>query len=173
MSDIEPRIDRPTLAWGSFLVLVGALAFVVARLEGDDVSPAERWWPLLLVALGVSRFIAGSDRRHCRSGAWLALLGGWLLINTLGLLGFDWLDSWPLLIIGGGLVDLVWPTRSDDRYDGSAWLASGVWLLLIARGRVDVDWWDAWPLLLVFFGVALLAKAVVQAIPALAGGRKS
>jgi hypothetical protein len=102
----------------------------------------------------------------------VVLVGLWLLITTLGLFGFGWTNSWPLMILAAGLLDVVWPTPDDDRFDGFVWVAVGGWLLLTVRHLFGLSWRDSWPLLLVFVGVAIVLKALLQAIPALAGGRQ-
>jgi hypothetical protein len=171
MTEPQAGIDRRTLLVGAVLLTAGTL-LGLARLELFELASLRGWWPLAVVAFGLGWTATGADRKTQRSGVWFALVGAWLLVNTLELFGFHWTDSWPLLPIGGGLLDLLWPTPEDDRYDGFVWMAVGVWLLLNTRDYLDFTWSDSWPLLLVFVGVAILLKAVVQAIPVLTGGRQ-
>jgi hypothetical protein len=62
-------------------------------------------------------------------GAVLIVLGGWLLVNTLGLLGFWWSNSWPLILIAIGLVQFVEPSwaRIAGPASGRSASASGAW----------------------------------------------
>lgn len=171
MSETTSRVDRQTFFWG-ILLLTAGIVLGLAELALLAYADLWEWWPLALVAFGLGRLITCPNTKCRRTGVWLALVGCWLLLNTLSLFGFHWSDSWPLLLIGGGLLDVVWPTPDDDRYDGFVWLAIGGWLLLNTRDILDFTWRDSWPLLLVFVGAAIVLKALLQAIPALAGGRQ-
>jgi hypothetical protein len=153
------------------LVVVGVL-FTLFELDLVAWSRVGDWWPLVVVAAGVGRIVAAGEGKGRRSGVWVILVGLWLQLTTLHLFDFGWSDSWPLLIIAGGLFDVLWPTPEDDRYNGFVWLAVGGWLLLTVRHYFDLTWRDSWPLLLVFVGVAIVLKALLQTIPALAGGRQ-
>lgn len=69
-----------------------------------------RYWPLIVVALGILRM--GAPSRHGRSsstrtGAWLVYIGLWGLVSEFHMFGFDFRTSWPLLVVGAG-VFIVW-----------------------------------------------------------------
>jgi hypothetical protein len=171
MSEPDRQVDRQPLFWGVLLVVVGVL-FTLFELQLVAWWHFGQWWPLVVVAAGVGRIAASAEAKGRRGGVWVVIVGVWLLITTLGVLDFGWTDSWPLLIVAGGLIDVLWPTPEDDRYDGFVWLAVGCWLLLTVRHFFGLTWRDSWPLLLVFVGAAIVLKALLQAIPALAGGRQ-
>jgi hypothetical protein len=105
----------------------------------------------------------GANQRH--SGLWLIALGGWLLVNTLGLWGFWWSNSWPLVIMAVGVVQLVEPKLGEDRWSGLWPLAIGLWCLVNTREIGGLSWAHSWPLLLVLLGALLVARSL--------GGRKA
>lgn len=164
------RIDRPALAWGAFLIGLGLLVAVL-QLDLVEVSQIVHLWPLLPIAFGVTRMLAADDARGRRIGLGFALVGAWLLVNTLELFGLDWGTSWPVMVIGGGLFSLVAPTPTEDRFDGFVWAVAGVWMLCITQGWLGLEWGNSWPLLLVFVGLGIFGRALVQAVRAFAAGR--
>jgi hypothetical protein len=60
-----------------------------------------RYWPVILIVIGFSRFLTIDDDGHRQNGGWLLLVGGLLLLNNLRILGLG--DSWPLFIVGAGI----------------------------------------------------------------------
>jgi len=55
--------------------------------------------------------------------------------------------------------------------DNAAILSVGVWMLLIVTHSFGLEWQTAWPLLLVLVGLSMVVRALLQALPALLGGR--
>jgi len=60
-----------------------------------------RYWPIILLVIGFSRFLTFGDDGHRQNGGWLLLVGSLLLLNNLRILGLG--DSWPLFIVGAGI----------------------------------------------------------------------
>ncbi len=86
------------------LVLMGAgTALLLDRLALADVGGLARYWPVIVIAMGVAKLIDARTLRGRGSGLWLVGLGCWMLVSSLGLFGFGWHNSWPLLIILVGL----------------------------------------------------------------------
>jgi predicted membrane protein len=88
---------------GLALILLGTLV-LLGHMGIISVERVWRFWPLLLVLLGVVRFI------ECRNRVFAALLilfGAGLLLSNLGYVRFSWDDIWPILLIGLGL-SLIW-----------------------------------------------------------------
>lgn len=103
----EPRRTHGgRLVAGVILIGLGVF-FLLFNLDLVEIDPPWQWWPLLLVAIGAGRLLTADDHDERRGGTWLILLGGWLLINSLGLFGLSWHDSWPLLIMAAGGM-MVW-----------------------------------------------------------------
>lgn len=89
------------LVTGLLLVLLGGL-FLFHNLDVIDVGPVSRFWPVVLIVLGLAK-LAG--REHACGGAWLLSVGVLLLLHTLHVLRLH--DSWPLFIVAVGLGILV------------------------------------------------------------------
>jgi hypothetical protein len=166
----ESRIDRSALGWGIALVLAG-FALTLVQLDLIQIEGVGRFWPLLVIGGGILQLSTASRPKKRRGGAFVALVGIWLLVNTLGLFGLFWHDSWPVLMILIALLRIAWPRGEEDRGGGFVLLAVGTWLLLTVTGSFGLDWHTSWPILLVFVGIAFVVKALVRALPDLVGGR--
>ena len=96
------KIDVGSLAVGLLIMLLGT-AFLLEQLDFYDIREVWRFWPMVLIAVGLVQLLRPGDGRP---SIFLLLMGVWLQVSTLGLWGLDWGDSWPLLImfIGASLV---------------------------------------------------------------------
>jgi predicted membrane protein len=63
-----------------------------------------RYWPALLIAAGVVRFLEACNRAF---SVLLILVGGLLLLGNLGYVRLTWSEVWPIILIGAGLA-LIW-----------------------------------------------------------------
>jgi hypothetical protein len=163
------KIERRPLAAGVGLMIAGSL-LAVAQLDLLEVSELVPLWPLIVVGVGVAMATAGG-RDARRSGAWVALIGAWLLVNTLEVGGFNWWTSWPLVVILAGAFEVAWPNAGEARGSGLFTIAIGVWLLVATQGWFGLGWRDSWPVLLVLVGSSMVGRALLQARAA-AGSRK-
>jgi predicted membrane protein len=91
------------LIWGAFLVL-GGVALLLDHMGFISVDRLWRFWPLLLVCVGIPNFMR---REHRFWGTALIAAGVILQLNELGIAHFGWNDIWPILLILGGLM-LMW-----------------------------------------------------------------
>ena len=99
--DLRGR-GRGGVFMGAILVLVG-LAFLLDHMGYVSVySLWWRFWPLLVVLVGVLNFV--SRNRHW--GAFLMAAGVLLQLNQLGVTHFGWRDFWPLMLIALGILVL-------------------------------------------------------------------
>lgn len=99
-----PALDK--VVWGLVLIAIGA-AFFLDRIDLFEIAGLWRYWPLILIVLGISKLLTPGDSQRRGSGVWLLLVGLWALIGTFGLFGLSWGSSWPLLIIAVGLSIVV------------------------------------------------------------------
>jgi predicted membrane protein len=103
----------PRLIIGMAIALFGVV-LVLDRLNLVIADQALRWWPAVIVAVGALMF---SQSRHGgANGVIVMIIGGWLLLNTVGLLrvGF-WEMFWPLILIGIGSTLVLQATRRRTR----------------------------------------------------------
>jgi len=95
--DLRGR-GRGGMVTGAIIVLVG-LAFLLNNMGIISIGNPFRFWPLLVVFVGVSNFIS----RHRAWGAFLVLAGVLLQLNELGIIHIGWAAFWPMMLIALGL----------------------------------------------------------------------
>ena len=91
------------LIWGALLILVG-LAFLLDHLGMINIDHLWRFWPILLIAAGISNVLS-PERRFW--GIMLIAAGTLLQLNQLGIAHFGWADFWPIVLIAAGLM-VMW-----------------------------------------------------------------
>ena len=107
---------------GGMLMALGAV-FLLGRL--DVVAPwaVDLWFPLLLVVFGLAR-IVWPRRNSPVPGVWIALVGGLILLDRLGIVAMH--ESWPVFVIMAGMLmifrALGWlPNRHDVWRERRRW----------------------------------------------------
>ncbi len=92
--------------FGAIVVAVGCLLLLdnLGIVRFHDVW---QYWPALLVAWGVSRIIDSRTPSGWVWGAAVALVGAFLLLDTLDIIVFNFAVVWPLLLIAFGVSVLV------------------------------------------------------------------
>jgi hypothetical protein len=85
---------------GVILIVLG-LIFLGERQHLVPAIDLGRLWPLILIILGLGRFLAKTEDGKHRGGIWLMFIGGLFLLHTFGI--FTIHQSWPLFIVAGGL----------------------------------------------------------------------
>ena len=103
--DVEVEVSEPSsrkhngrLIGGIVLVALGFL-FLIDDLFMLDVGYVWNFWPLMLIAFGVSKLTRGRGRG---GGFFLIVLGPFFLFDELDLLYAE--DSWPVLIMALGAI---------------------------------------------------------------------
>jgi hypothetical protein len=90
----------PRFILGVIIVLVG-VSMLFDQLGFQPADHVMRFWPAILIAVGFLSLTRG--RRGSVTGLVLILLGGWLLLNTLGLLSISpWEFIVPIAIVAVG-----------------------------------------------------------------------
>ena len=100
----SPRI-RGSLIAGTILLAVGLL-FLFNNFDFIEFGPVTHFWPLIIIAIGVTKFLTAEHPAERRRGGWWMMIGLWFLISTLHLYGFSFHNSWPILLIILGINSL-------------------------------------------------------------------
>src|SRR5215467_5330312 len=87
------------------LIAVGAI-FLLNNLHLVYVRELFRYWPAILVAVGIVKLVDSQDNSGRAGGGVLVALGGIFLAQSLGFLDIRFWDLWPLILIGIGLAML-------------------------------------------------------------------
>jgi predicted membrane protein len=105
----------PRLILGLAIALFGVV-LVMDRLNLVMADQVLRWWPAVIVAVGALIF---AQSRHIGGGAngiLVMIVGGWLLLNTLGVLRVAiWQLFWPMVLVGIGTVLVLQAMRRRTR----------------------------------------------------------
>ena len=108
--------NRRRLVTGILLAAVGFL-FLLDRLFVIDVGEIWRFWPLILVAFGLTRIFGARPGRRRRWGLMQVFLGVWLLLDQIDVV--DAGDSWPFLVMAVGALIIVGSFKSQSRVASS------------------------------------------------------
>jgi predicted membrane protein len=80
-------------------------------LRFHDVA---RYWPVILIALGIVRLVDSHGTASLVWGGALAGVGALLLLDNLGIFYFDWRIFWPAVLIGLGILMLIRMTQRPE-----------------------------------------------------------
>lgn len=113
------------LLWGVMITLVG-VALLLDHLGVINVDHIWRFWPLILIFVGISHL---ANRQHRLWGIILLVAGSLLQLNQLGFAHFTWAVMWPILLIAVGIL-IMWgslegPKRPSISNLGSSEVSSG------------------------------------------------
>ena len=101
-TNIDPRIPFGKLALGIVLLLVGLLSFT-DYMDLVDLREIWRFWPVLLIFIGVSSEIDSLRQRKDGGGHLLAAIGVWMLVANHRFWGLNHRTAFPLAIAVVGL----------------------------------------------------------------------
>lgn len=146
---------------GLIILVIGVL-FLLRNFGLFDFAELRRFWPLLLVAFGLSRLW---DRIHRARwlGAVLIAAGVALQLSNLGLLHLSLrglLRFWPLAIVAFGLQLLFERGHKGNLLGGISMIAFGAALQADALGWMHLDLARLWPVVLIVVGIVMLQKAL-------------
>jgi predicted membrane protein len=113
---LEPRtVTTPRFILGVCIVLMG-IALILDQLGMVPAYHLMRFWPVVLILLGLASLQRCRGSRGAVSGLVLVIIGTWLLLNTLGLVFLrPWEFIWPLIlvVIGARIMMRNGPRNSD------------------------------------------------------------
>lgn len=88
-------------------VIALGLLFLLDNMGILSFHDVARYWPVILIALGVVRLVDSHGTTSVVFGALLAGIGSLLLLDNLGIFYFDWRLFWPVVLIGLGILMLL------------------------------------------------------------------
>ena len=91
---------------GLVFLALGVL-FTLDNLDLIDSGPILNWWPIIVVAIGLSRLVGTRARSNMIGGALIAAAGLGLLLSNLGLIHVHVWQLWPLALIFAGIAVLT------------------------------------------------------------------
>lgn len=105
----------PRMIVGLAIALFGVV-LVLDRLNLVDADQALRWWPAVIVAVGALIYTQSRRVGGGVNGIIVMIIGGWLLLNSVGVLrvGF-WEMFWPLILVGIGSMLVLQSMRRRTR----------------------------------------------------------
>ena len=113
-NELGRGLMTPRLIVGLAIALFG-LVLVLDRLNLVVADQALRLWPAVIVAIGALMYTQ-SRRTGGVNGIIVMIVGGWLLLNTLGILRVRfWEMFWPMVLIGIGSVLVMQAMRRRTR----------------------------------------------------------
>jgi predicted membrane protein len=128
----EDRASRHRYSSGTHGIFFGAIVVGIGCLLLLDNLGIVRfhdiwqYWPVLLVAYGVSRIVDARTPSGYVWGGVSALIGAFLLLDTLDIIVFNFAVVWPLLLIAFGISVLVRALERNRVLPGGALSASPV-----------------------------------------------
>jgi len=110
-TDYGRLVRTPRLVVGLAIALFGVL-LVLDRANLTLAAQVLRFWPAVLIVLGASIFAQSRKVGGGVNGILLMALGGWLLLNSLGIVRISvWQLFWPMILIAIGTILVVQTVR--------------------------------------------------------------
>ncbi len=96
----EPPLSErltPRLILGLSLMALGVV-FTLGNLRLIDAHQVLRFWPAVLIAIGLQKLVAPGAGARWLAWLWIGI-GAWLLAGNLGLLSVNFWKLWPGLLV--------------------------------------------------------------------------
>lgn len=111
----ERRMERRRDHWnhpgrhlfsGVVLLVIGVL-FLLGNMGYVNTDEMLRFWPVILIALGVMKLVESHDQFRSGAGIFWIVIGSLFLIGNLHILRIAMHDLWPVVLIGFGCL-MLW-----------------------------------------------------------------
>lgn len=164
--EIKQRVT-PHLILGIFVVLVGII-FLLDNLEILRAGDYLRYWPTILIVIGLSKLAQSRETPGRAAGVVFTLAGTFLLLNELRFLKLEIWDYWPLILVVIG-ISMIWQAifrrgvevkeGQPDPCSNRSWKMQSITVLLV--------YWRVGPSALrqESMGVFSKSKSKIRAIP--------
>jgi len=110
---MQPTDNQPNQGWENghrlipAIIVIGiGVLFLLNNLNILYFSEWTRYWPVILIAIGLVKLVDANSPGGHVAGAILVAVGAIFLGQTLGYLNVRLHDLWPLFLIGAGLLML-------------------------------------------------------------------
>ena len=134
----RPRFT-PQVLLGLFVIVIGVL-FTLDNLGAIDADQYLRYWPAMLVAVGVLKLAQVRDGHGWLGGLFLVALGSWMLLERMVYIRIDARDVWPLFFVFFGGY-MVWKglggTRRSRTSDSTQHVSALAIMAGITRGNTS------------------------------------
>ncbi len=148
---------------GLILAAVGVL-LTLQNLDLLDISGLWRFWPLILVALGLS-VVLDRSRRQKGLGMALLIVGSLLQLVNLDILDLTLKDIrryWPVLLMVVGAAQILRLRRGGSLGAGLVLLGLGIYFQLSNLGMIRYSLLQLWPIALIAIGIGMVYKAMAR-----------
>jgi len=145
---------------GLIFVALGVM-FTLHNFDIVRFGELRRFWPLLLIAVGLSQ-ILNTARRNWVLGGLLIAAGAALQLSNLGLLHVSLrglMRFWPLIVVAFGVQVLLDRKRRGSPWGGIVMIAAGAVLQLQTLDLITFDLWRLWPVVLILLGIKMMLNA--------------
>ena len=89
------------LVIGAAVIVLGVL-FTLDNLSLLESEPILRWWPAVLILIGLTKLVGFSNRPQMMAGGLFTTAGTLLLLGNLGILRVGLWELWPLALVVAG-----------------------------------------------------------------------
>src|SRR6266849_5067399 len=101
MPEISHR-STSRLIIGLTVIALGVL-FTLDNLGIVSARDELRWWPVALIAYGLTRLVGIGCRRGLLAGSVFTIAGVWVLLNNFHVIDRSFWDLWPILLVIWGI----------------------------------------------------------------------
>ncbi len=109
-SSVRPT---PQLIFGLLIILLGLL-FTLDNLEIIQVHNVFRFWPLILMAVGLGKFFESNRPSSMAAAVLFFGVGSLFLLRNLNFIRFSLWHLWPLILVFIG-ISILWQAWARDR----------------------------------------------------------
>jgi len=109
-NDHDTDVKASRLILGLTLIAIG-VAYILDRLGYFDASLLWDYWPVVLIAAGLGKLVTPGSGLSRITGALIAAVGTWILLENLDYVYFSFWEWWPLVLVLIGLRLIFGPQR--------------------------------------------------------------
>lgn len=120
---------------GAVLILFG-IVFLLDNLGVMDAGTVLRFWPLILIAIGLVKVLQPREHGHRALGVGMIAIGLFFLLQMFAVLDWDFGDLWPVVLVVLGAV-VIWRSLGRGRAGARAVSSSSDLSEFVMMGGVN------------------------------------